>query len=666
MQRRSECRERPLSHDLRIFPHFSCELRRAKLRRHLFIGKIGNFDRIRTFRSSRTIGKFDTWEYASDFAGSTTIPLHGRTSLLRRDGSSVMAQTRFQVRLTMALCLLFPCVLATSSQAQGIIIPGGGAIHRAMGGVSTAAPVDAIGAVYWNPAAPSRLAGNEIGVGGEMIYPTIDVTSNVPGGLEGRTRSDSGLGMISDVGLVYHVNEDVTASMGLLTTAGGGVNFPGDPSNPVLAPIGPNGQFVLGPQYSSMTIVQVMPALSVNLTENLVIGVGPTISAALVSFSPAFFGGPNDANGDGLSSFPDGSGTRPYWGGGFRVGAVCHLTQDLDFGFAYNSRTWFETWKFYAKDEVGVPQTLTLDANLPATFSWGLAYSGLERWLLATDLRYLDYEDADLFGQSIADSGLNWSSVFAAAFGARYQWSDRLALMGGYIYNDNPVPTVGTLFNVQAPAVMQHSLSVGASADLTESIILSMAYVHAFRNTVSGEPLQAVGAGLTLGAEADSVVVGINIRFGCKGACASACRPSCDCASASCVCASTSCGGGTPMACGCPEKTCRCPAGDCHCPPKTPSPEPAPISPAPAAPVPDAKPTTSLAPTTETPSSTAILEDTGAAVAAPLPSASDPQPAFQPDDLVEQTPVKELSAPTPSPTPFGPGLELMPVEVISE
>src|SRR5262245_54567097 len=48
-----------------------------------------------------------------------------------------------------------------SAQAQGVFLPGSGATHRSMAGASTAGGVDALGALYWNPAAISRLPGSE-------------------------------------------------------------------------------------------------------------------------------------------------------------------------------------------------------------------------------------------------------------------------------------------------------------------------------------------------------------------------------------------------------------------------------------------------------------------------------------------------------------------------
>ena len=46
--------------------------------------------------------------------------------------------------------------------------------------------------------------------------------------------------------------------------------------------------------------------------------------------------------------------------------------------------------------------------------------------------------------------------------------TDRVALSAGYIYNDNPIPSVGTLFNVQAPVITQNTIAVGSTVSLTD------------------------------------------------------------------------------------------------------------------------------------------------------------------------------------------------------
>jgi long-subunit fatty acid transport protein len=193
---------------------------------------------------------------------------------------------------------------------------------------------------------------------------------------------------------------------------------------------------------------------------------------------------------------------------------VYSVTDRLDVGFGYTSPQWFETWVFNARTELGAPRTLTLDVSMPAVYSWGVAYRPTERLLLAVDLRYFDYPNTDLFGTSLRDGGLGWQGVFAAAVGARYQVTDRVALSAGYVYNENPIPSVGTLFNIQAPAITQHTIAVGATANLTDSFSASVGYAYGVRNSISGPVLQAGGFGTQLESEVHQLTFTMQFRFG--------------------------------------------------------------------------------------------------------------------------------------------------------
>lgn len=137
--------------------------------------------------------------------------------------------------------------LPATVRAQGLFLPGGGAAHVSMGGASTATPVDAIGALYWNPAAIGRLGRSEVSIGGAFLYPNFYLDSTAPGpfGLRsGRTRSDSGVAPTSNVGVVYQPEESpLTYGLALNTLGGGGVNFPGD----VGIPSGHGGPVVAWP-----------------------------------------------------------------------------------------------------------------------------------------------------------------------------------------------------------------------------------------------------------------------------------------------------------------------------------------------------------------------------------------------------------------------------------
>ena len=139
-----------------------------------------------------------------------------------------------------------------------------------------------------------------------------------------------------------------------------------------------------------------------------------------------------------------------------------------------------------------------------------------ERALFDVDLRYIDYANTPLFGTSVADGGLGWQSVFAVAFGVQYKATDRLSLLGGYLYNTDPIKNEATLFNVQAPGIITNTLSIGASFNVTEDITASLSWVHGFRNSITGPILQLPGASARLDAQVDTLWMGFNVRFGRK------------------------------------------------------------------------------------------------------------------------------------------------------
>lgn len=422
---------------------------------------------------------------------------------------------------TLAATFLLPML----ASAQGVILPGAGGLHQSMGGASTAVAADALGALYWNPAAISGLPGSEVVIGGAAIIPDIHLGSTIPAGrfgpfgpaetLSGYTRSDSGVGLTSNVGLVYKPDDSkVTFGLGITTLAGGSVNFPGNPSNPVLAPVGPFSRTVLGPQAGSMTVVSLMPTVSLQLTDRLAVGFSPMLDISVVSFDPTFFTRPNDANGDGLFTFPTGSHTRPFWGGGFRTGMTYRLTDSLVAGASFTSPQWFETWRFNARDEIGNPYTFTRQFTLPTIISAGLSYTGIERLLLSADVRWMDYRTTQLLGQPARDSGAGWDSIWVFALGGKYQVTENFSLQMGYIYNQNPIQENLALVNTMLPALTQHTLSAGFYYQITDSIGSSLAYVHGFKNGITSEAQRLPGTSVTIDSEYDAVAFGLHVKFG--------------------------------------------------------------------------------------------------------------------------------------------------------
>lgn len=422
-------------------------------------------------------------------------------------------------RLGLAALLLLVAFTSGASAQPGVYLPGAGATHGGMAGVSTAAPVDALGALYWNPAAIGRLGRNEASIGGAFLYPELYVTSSRPRldgtVISGRTRSDNGFPLVPSLGVVTKLDEEspMTFGFGLIALGGGGVNFPGDPTNPILSPTGPFGQVVLGPTFASMQLLQLNPTVSYQMTDRLVVGVGPTIDITMVSFDPAYFAPPNQIPGM-PNTFLTATDSRPFWGGGVRTGLVYSLTDTVDVGFGYTSPQWLETWKFNTRDNLGNARTLTLDATLPAIYSWGVAWRGIERLTLGVDMRYFDYENTKLFGTSTNEGGLGWDSAFAVAVGGNYQLTERFAIRAGYQYNTNPLQNTRVLFNIQSPAIVQHTISVGTTMNLTEALSTSIGYSYGFENKVAGAVNLVPNTNVGLEASGHALLFNLQIKFG--------------------------------------------------------------------------------------------------------------------------------------------------------
>jgi long-chain fatty acid transport protein len=410
--------------------------------------------------------------------------------------------------------------------AQGVIASGAGPINRSMAGASTAAPVD-FGASYWNPATLSFLDREEVLLGSELIIPSIHYSGLLPAGSimgvapptsrYGTSRSDSGVASNLAAGASFKLDpkSPLTMGLGIFGVVGGGVNFAGNLSTPTFGPRRPPNYFGLGPVYANLALIAIKPMASYRVNERLSIAFAPVITSGVAQFSPAFFA-PGPPDQFGVATFPQAINSRPFWGGGFELGVFHEVNDSWNVGFSYKSPIWQEKWSYNSYNADLSPRRIGAQADMPAIYSWGVAYKGIERLLVDVDLRYFDYRNAALWGDSLQSGGLNWSSVFAVAVGGQYQLSDRLTLRGGYLFNENPIDGVETLFNVQAPGFIQHTLSLGASLRLNESLVFSGGWVHGFRNEIEGPIGQIPGSIAKMDAQLDSILAGITIQYGAK------------------------------------------------------------------------------------------------------------------------------------------------------
>ena len=331
----------------------------------------------------------------------------------------------------------------------------------------------------------------------------------------GVARSDSGVSSNLATGLSFRLSDDspTTFGLGVFGLVGGNVNFAGSYSTPILTPRQPPNYFGVGPIYANTSFLVIAGTISRQVTDRLSIAGGPMVLTGTTAFNPAFFA-PNRSAQQILPTFSPGTNGRPFWGAGFQLGLFYNLSDNWNLGFSYKSPMWQERYGFNSSSPNFAPKRIGIQAQVPEILSWGVAYKGIDRALIDVDFRYFDYGNTSLYGTKPIDGGLGWQSIFAIAVGGQYQFTEKLTMRAGYLYNVNPVRSTYTLFNIQAPGFLQHMLAIGASYKLTDDINMTLAWTHSFRNAIVGDVFQIPGENLKLDAQIDTIVAGLNVQFG--------------------------------------------------------------------------------------------------------------------------------------------------------
>jgi long-chain fatty acid transport protein len=300
---------------------------------------------------------------------------------------------RLALSSLIALCML-QCA-AANIFGQGFVLPGLGPINRSMGGAATAAPLDATGALNWNPATISGLSQSRADIGIDVIYNRNTVHTGLfigtPGEISGSTDSDVGVWALPAIGIVYKpLQSPWTYGLGLTAIGGFSTNYPASTSNPLFMPP-PVG---FGHMYSRLGILQIAPTASYQITDRLSFGFAPTINMADAQAVPFPFDAPNPPG-----IYPDGTGSRYVWGLGAQAGVYYKTGSGLNLGASLKSPQWFERVEINSTDAAGFPREVTTQFNFPMIMSLGASYDGIEDVLIAADVRYVDFDSAELFGE---------------------------------------------------------------------------------------------------------------------------------------------------------------------------------------------------------------------------------------------------------------------------
>jgi long-chain fatty acid transport protein len=384
---------------------------------------------------------------------------------------------------------------------NGYFSHGYGMKSKGMAGVSTTNTEDAFGGAN-NPAAMA-FAGNRFDLGVDLFSPRREATSTNWGGsgMTVTSESDSNYHVIPELGYVTQVNSSL--GMGVTVYGNGGMNTDYPPLMGTTNHFGGNGS--LGVDLMQLIVA---PTAAYKVAPDHAIGVSPLL-------------GYQRFKAEGLA-FPDGmggvmqvpnAGTDDAFGFGVRVGYLGKVTPAVTIGAAYASKMDFEefdkyNWLFAEKG----------DFDIPANWNLGVSWQVTSAIRLALDYQGIEYSGVNSVGNSPNPAvstggpgasnaqGFGWDDINIIKVAVEHKFSPSFTLRAGYSHTDSPIEGASlsqcmtasencgeVTMNILAPAVIEDHVTVGFSYTLASGNELTMAYMHAFENDVSGQAFSATG-----------------------------------------------------------------------------------------------------------------------------------------------------------------------------
>lgn len=433
---------------------------------------------------------------------------------------------RWSLVLTAVTALGLP---ATARATDGHLLHGVGAVNSALGGIAIASNASLLGSFFTNPAGLASFDGTNLEMGFELMRPERSVASTF-GAMGGSTTSATDWTPIPAFGFSTKLSNGAVIGLAGLGIGGFGVNYPSDPTNPILMPR-PNG---FGNVYSNYQLMKIAPAVAWNVNERLAIGFAANIDWQSLAVDPMpiaapdFDPGPDLTPGtmDDRAFYPSASSSDAVFGFGLQAGLQYQLTPAVTVGLAYTSPQMFGDFEFqmtHANPNLpnyGTPRTQTFRMDVPAVYGVGFAWDASDRLHLGLDAKYITYSTTEGFEAEGYDAdgsvkGFGWEDIAVFALGAQFKATERVTLRGGYHHAGNPIPGEQSMFNIPAPAIVQDHATVGLGVGIAEGVELNVGFYQAFENSITGamyRPTAVPGTSVTNTMSETSMLVGFTFR----------------------------------------------------------------------------------------------------------------------------------------------------------
>lgn len=359
-----------------------------------------------------------------------------------------------------SVVIFLSLVLCAFQNAHGsgfaIFTQGASALGQAD---SVIAHTDSPSSVFFNPALINKLEGTHIESGTTLIFPSREFDSDISGETE---ETEDGIFYPSTVYVTHKFNEKISAGLGIFTPFGLATTWDDDWEGRYIA------------TKSELKTFNINPVVSYQILPNVAFAAGVDVLFLDTTLEKKI-----NLSGFGLSDANqefegDGNGI------GYNFGIVYDVNEDISLGASYRSEIKINVDGDSDFDlPSNTPSPLralfpdtdgTSDITLPQQVHAGVCYKGFKRLTLETVLRWEGWSSFDElevdFDRPIAGSHesiteKDWQDTYSVNFGAKYQLTDRIALLGGYLYGGNPIPD--KTFDPIVPDANTHLFTVGTS-----------------------------------------------------------------------------------------------------------------------------------------------------------------------------------------------------------
>lgn len=419
--------------------------------------------------------------------------------------------------LVLVLCLTASWAFAGHVDTYGI-----GSRATAMGGAMTAA-TDGPFAVYYNPAAMTRIKRPTISLGAHFVNPNLkidnfDADVTTPFGTD--SVSGSGIQDTSPWLIVPHfayvqpINDKMAFGVGFYVPYGLSLDWD---NNPATNPAAYNAS------RSWYTREVVTPSIAYKATDKLSIGFGVSLGKTKagvnrIKYMPTYYMSPAamsavyGASGPAIAAVnSDLSGTEiktdleDNFNYSFNFGILYEFSDSFSAGATFRSKSdthltgttkTLKTMTYWQNTDVNA----STDIDTPNQLQLGIEYKPVKNWIISVDVTRTwwssikDYTvsfDEPFMVSAVNPTGTDeeyfdrkWKDTWTYRVGTEYKINDMFTVRGGYYYDPSVVPN--STFDVPWPDSDKHVFSAGLGLNFGRVTIDTVVqYIHIDKVKVS-------------------------------------------------------------------------------------------------------------------------------------------------------------------------------------